>query len=85
MAKENLNVAGFDNDQLVSELSSMERELVNMRFDHAVKGLGNPMEIRDVRRNIARLNTEMRSRELAVMSPEDVANRSKRRARRSRK
>lgn len=84
MAKEKINLAEMDNDTLVSELASMENELSTLRFDHAVKGLANPMELRALRKDIARVHTEMRARELAVMSPEELEGRSKIRARRRR-
>lgn len=84
MAKEKLNLVEMDNDTLVSQLASMQNDLTNMKFDHAVKGLANPMELRDLRRDIARVHTEMRSRELAVMTPEELALRSKLRVRRRR-
>lgn len=84
MAKEKLNLAEMDNDTLVSQLASMQNDLTNMKFDHAVKGLANPMELRDLRRDIARVHTEMRSRELAAMPAEELALRTKLRARRRR-
>jgi large subunit ribosomal protein L29 len=71
-------------EELSSELGSMESQLIQMKFDHAVRGLANPMEIRSMRRNIARINTELRSRELAAMTPEQIEMRSKLRARRRR-
>ena len=84
MAKQQLDLADKSVEQLQDELQSMENELQQMRFDHAVKGLSNPMEIRDLRRNVARVNTELRSRELAEISPEDWDQRSKIRDRRRR-
>lgn len=84
MAKEKLNLAEMSEAELRSQLGSLENELQTMRFEHATKGLGNPMEIRDVRRNIARIYTEARRRELASMSAEELEMRSKLRARRRR-
>jgi len=46
------------------------------------KGLDNPVSLREFRRDIARLRTEVRSRELKNMSEEQLANRSKIRRRR---
>ena len=69
---------------LVANITSMEQELQQMKFDHAVKGLGNPMELRELRRNIARIQTEARSRELGTLTPEQLESRSKLRARRRR-
>jgi large subunit ribosomal protein L29 len=84
MAKEKLVLADKNVEELSSELGSMESQLIQMKFDHAVRGLANPMEIRSMRRNIARINTELRSREVAAMSPEQIEMRSKLRARRRR-
>ena len=67
-----------------TELASMEREYQTMKFDHTVKGLSNPLELRELRRNIARIHTEARRRELATMTPDQLELRSKLRARRRR-
>jgi large subunit ribosomal protein L29 len=84
MAQEKIVLDGKSEAELVQELSSMQNELQQMKFDHTVKGLANPLEIRALRRNIARVHTELRSRELAVMSPEQLEMRSKIRERRRR-
>jgi large subunit ribosomal protein L29 len=84
MAKEKLNVAEMTDADLKSQLETLEREYQQMKFDHTVKGLANPMELREMRRNIARILTEGRSRELAAMTPEELEMRSKLRARRRR-
>jgi len=42
------------------------------------------MEIRELRRSVARILTEGRRREIAAMTPEELASRSKLRARRRR-
>jgi large subunit ribosomal protein L29 len=51
-------------------------------MEHATSGLQNPSELREMRKNIARLLTEVRGREIAAMSPEELAGRTKIRARR---
>ncbi len=84
MAKEKLNLVDMTDDQLRSELASAEQEYQQLKFDHAAKGIGNPMEIRELRRNVARILTEGRRRELAAMSAEELEMRSKLRARRRR-
>jgi large subunit ribosomal protein L29 len=84
MAKEKFAPAELSDDQLGTELQTREREYQQMKFDHAAKGIANPMELRDLRRDIARIHTEVRKRELAAMTPEQVAMRSKIRARRRR-
>ncbi len=51
------------------ELAQRERDLVEQlfrpRFQHATGQLDNPMSIRNVRRDIARIKTILRERELA--------------------
>ncbi|HMQ59373.1 MAG TPA: 50S ribosomal protein L29 [Flavilitoribacter sp.] len=75
----------FADADLLSELEATEAQYQKMRFDHAVKGMDNPLKLREVRRDIARIRTEMRRRELAGMSGQDLAKRTKIVARRKRK
>jgi large subunit ribosomal protein L29 len=82
MAKEKINFAEMADADLVSNHASMSTEYAQLKFDHTIKGMANPMELRDIRRNIARVNTEMRRREMATLTPEQVEMRSKIRARR---
>ncbi|MFN7327299.1 MAG: 50S ribosomal protein L29 [Chitinophagales bacterium] len=84
MAKQNLVLADKSAEELQAELGSLQGELTTMKFDHAVKGLANPMELRQMRRNIARIMTELRQRELSSMPAESLEMRSKIRARRRR-
>lgn len=77
MAKEKFAPAELDDEQLRSKLQSRDREYQQMKFDHAAKGIANPMELRDLRRNIARIHTETRKREMASMTPEQLETRSK--------
>jgi large subunit ribosomal protein L29 len=53
-----------------------------MKFDHTTTGLANPQTLVEVRRDIARIKTELRGREIAAMDEEQLANRSKMRYRR---
>jgi large subunit ribosomal protein L29 len=86
MANSNLEeLKGLADDALQAELDNSESLYRKMKFEHAIKGLANPMELRDLRRDIARLNTEMRRRQVTTMGPEELAMRSKIRARRRRK
>ena len=50
---------------LEKELSELKTELFKLRFSLATNGLDNPMKIKEVRKDIARINTELRQRELA--------------------
>ena len=50
--------------ELEERLESEENMLVRMRMNHAVSPLDNPNKIVEARRNIARLKTEVRARQL---------------------
>jgi len=80
--KKFLELQEFSDADLQSELQETELAYQKMKFDHAVKGIEDPISLREVRRDIARLKTEIRRRELAEASPEQLANRSKIRRRR---
>lgn len=57
-------VRALSQEDLLKELESARRELMNLRFRLAMRQLDNPSEFRKVRRNIARLQTVLREREL---------------------
>lgn len=80
--KKFLELQDYSDSDLQGELATTESKYEKMKFDHAVKGLDNPLLLREVRRDIARLQTEIRRREVANMSEEQLAKRSKIRNRR---
>ena len=51
--------------ELNTELSKMKKELFNLRFQHATGQLENPVQMREVKREIARVKTIIREKELA--------------------
>ena len=55
----------MSSSDLEKELGELKTELFKLRFSSKTNGLDNPMKIREVRRNIARIKTELRQRELA--------------------
>jgi large subunit ribosomal protein L29 len=83
--KKFLELGEFSDADLLSELNETENQYRKLKFDHATKGLENPITLREVRRDIARLRTEVRRRELAKMSEEELGKRSRIRARRRNK
>ncbi|HHY59871.1 MAG TPA: 50S ribosomal protein L29 [Clostridia bacterium] len=50
--------------ELQKKVEDLKQELFNLRFQLATGQLDNPMRIRDVRRDIARVKTVLREREL---------------------
>ena len=57
---------GMDNERLSEELSKAKAELFNLRFQSATGQLENHGRLRAVRKDIARIYTEMRERELGI-------------------
>lgn len=51
--------------ELEKELSELKTELFKLRFSLATHGLDNPMRIKEVRKDIARINTILTERKLA--------------------
>lgn len=49
--------------ELTQKLQDLKSELFNLRFRHASGQLENPVSIRTCKRDIARVNTEIRARQ----------------------
>ena len=50
--------------ELNTELAKMKKELFNLRFQHVTGQLENPVKMRELKRNIARVKTILREKEL---------------------
>jgi large subunit ribosomal protein L29 len=50
-------------EDLKSRIDELTRERFNLRFRSATESIENPMRFRDLRRDIARLQTILRERE----------------------
>ena len=57
-------VKEMTSEELVNKLQELKSELFNLRFRLASGQLENPVSIRTCKRDIARVNTEIRAREL---------------------
>ena len=55
-------------EELLERLDSEENMMVRMKMNHAVSPLDNPNKIIETRKNIARLKTEMRARQIQEQS-----------------
>jgi large subunit ribosomal protein L29 len=64
------NLRTFDDDRLVEELRKGKEELFNLRFASATGQLESHGRLRAVRRDIARIYTIMRERELGISQQE---------------
>jgi len=64
----------LDDEALVAKLRECKEELFNLRFQAATGQLESHGRLRAVRRDIARLYTVMRERELGIVVVEPVGN-----------
>jgi large subunit ribosomal protein L29 len=58
-----LELRELPDEELLSRLEGQKEELFNLRFQMATGQLDNPMRIKDVRHDIARILTVLRSRQ----------------------
>jgi large subunit ribosomal protein L29 len=50
--------------EIKERMDAQKAELAQMKLQHSISPLDNPLQIREVRKTIARLATELRQREL---------------------
>jgi large subunit ribosomal protein L29 len=55
----------WENSEIQARLEELKQELFRLKFKSATQQLENPRLIHNIRRDIARLNTILRERELA--------------------
>jgi len=63
---------GLSVDDLADKLRESKEELFNLRFQNATGQLENNARLRTVRRDIARIYTVLRERELGIIEVDDV-------------
>ena len=76
------DLQGYYDADLAEELGELQARFAKDRMDHSVRGLDNPIALRELRRDIARIKSEIRRRELSGYSEEQLAKRQKLVARR---
>lgn len=64
MPKAKLDLKGLSDQDLKDKLSEEQVRLKKITFSHAVTPIENPMSIRFMRREVARIQTELRRRAL---------------------
>ena len=57
-------IHAMKDEELAVKLTELKQELFNLRFSHATGQLNNPMQMVNCKRDIARVKTVMREREL---------------------
>lgn len=67
MAKKvKINLKDLSTEELMEKVGEEKMRLQKLRFSHAVSPLENPNVLKKVRREIARVHTELRARELSA-------------------
>ena len=64
-------ITEMSSPELEKELGELKSELFKLRFSLATNGLDNPMKIKEVKKDIARINTVLRKRELEATKKGD--------------
>ena len=64
----NSEILELSTEELVARISEDRATLTKLKFAHAVSAIENPMRITRVRKDIARLNTELTKRKAASAS-----------------
>ena len=57
-------IRNMSRTELAGEELKLKKELFNLRFQHVTGQLDNPMRMKEVKRNIARVKTVLREKEL---------------------
>lgn len=66
MAKTTESIRDVADTELLGQLAQSKEELFNLRFQHVTGQLDNTARLGVVRKQVARLNTELREREIAA-------------------
>ena len=61
-----VEIRALSADDLQSKLKEARAELFNLRFQMATGQLDNTARVKEVKKDIARIQTEMRARELSA-------------------
>jgi len=64
----NSEIVELTTEELVAKIGEERTNLTKLKFAHAVSAIENPTRISKVRREIARLNTELTKRKAASAS-----------------
>ncbi len=60
------SIQGLSAEDLAARINEDEQRLKKLEFGHAISPLENPMSIRNLRRELARLKTELKKKQLSA-------------------
>lgn len=69
----NSEILELSTEEIVSRISEEKANLTKLKFAHAVSAIENPTRINKVRKDIARLNTELTKRKAAEAAEKQSA------------
>ena len=67
-ANELMKLREMTDTELTKKLDELKKDLFNLRFQHAINQLDNPMRLKAVRKEIAVVKTIIRERELKAQA-----------------
>jgi large subunit ribosomal protein L29 len=69
----NSEILELSNEEIVARISEERANLTKLKFAHTVSAIENPLRINKVRKDIARLNTELTKRNAAAKAEQPAA------------
>ncbi|MEY3678657.1 MAG: hypothetical protein RI924_798 [Bacteroidota bacterium] len=69
----NSEIIELSTEEIVDRISEEKANLTKLKFAHAVSAIENPLRINSVRKDIARLNTELTKRKAANAAAQQSA------------
>ena len=60
----NSEIKALSSDELQQKISGEEEALNKLKFAHAISPIENPMKIKESKKMVARLKTELRSKQM---------------------
>ena len=67
----NSEILELSTEQLTARINEEKNNLTKLKFAHAVSAIENPTRITKVRKDVARLNTEMTKRKAVAASEKE--------------
>jgi large subunit ribosomal protein L29 len=61
----NSEILGLSTEEIVSKINEEKANLTKLKFAHTVSAIENPSRMSKIRKDIARLNTELTKRKVA--------------------
>ncbi|MCP3857462.1 MAG: 50S ribosomal protein L29 [Actinomycetia bacterium] len=72
LVSQSKTLTDISDGDLLTQLAETKEELFNLRFQNATGQLDNYKRLGQVKKDIARINTELRAREIAVAEGESA-------------